>query len=389
MAIKYHPDKNPNAGDKFKEVSVAYEILSNTEKREQYDLYGEDGLKEGPDFEDPEDIFSMFGFPFARPRGGGDPRRSRGKSQKQKGKDMVMGYPVHLEDLYQGKQYKFKIDRTVICPTCNGKGSNKTKPPVKCHQCEGTGARLHMRHMGFGLVQQVAEPCGQCNGNGVTIRAKDRCKKCSGKKIIDDTKEVDLFIDKGMQHGQKIVFSGEGDQLPDVTPGDVILVLQQVEHDVFKRDGQDLYMQKSIKLVEALCGFKFLLTHLDGRVLVVQSSNEILKPGDVKCIESEGMPQYKNPFEKGKLYIKFDVQFPASGTITPEEIKILGNVLHLPEPVVTPKSQEVEEVFLKTPPMDSTQTNGAHHHHHNHFADADSGEEEDEDGSEEVACHQQ
>jgi len=265
-----------------------------------------------------------------------------------------------------------------------------------------------MRHVGFGLVQQLQEPCGACNGEGETIKPKDRCKACSGNRTIEEEKFLDVFVDKGMAHGQQIVFSGEGDQIPDVIPGDIILVLQQEQHGTFKRDGSDLYIEKEIKLIDALCGFKFIITHLDGRQIIVSSSKgQIIKPGDTKCIDGEGMPQHKNPFEKGRLYVKFDVVFPVNGSITTDHTKLLTQVLGDGDKVdVSKLPEDVEEAVLSEP---TTSTGGkgskgrkkqshSHHghphaHHHN-AAYQESDEEEDEEeggggGGPGVACTQQ
>jgi len=203
LAIKYHPDKNPNAGDKFKELSVAYEILSDPEKREVYDKYGEEGLKEGQGGMDPEDIFSMFGFPFGGRRGGQQGGGGARRGQK-KGKDVAVAYPCTLEEMYCGKQAEFKYDKTVTCASCNGTGAKKPNLQVKCTGCDGHGHRVTMRHVGFGLVQQMQEVCHQCGGEGEIIKPKDRCGKCGGKKSIEQNHKLDVFIDKGMSHNQKI-----------------------------------------------------------------------------------------------------------------------------------------------------------------------------------------
>lgn len=118
-------------------------------------------------------------------------------------------------------------------------------------------------------------------------------------------------MDKGMQDGQKITFTGEGDQEPGMEPGDIIIVLDEKEHDTFKRNGTDLIMKFDISLTEALCGFKKVIETLDGRTLVIQTiPGEVIKNGDIKCVFGEGMPTYRNPFEKGKLIIQFTVDFP-------------------------------------------------------------------------------
>jgi len=382
LARQYHPDKNPEGAEKFKEIQLAYEILSDAEKKEVYDKYGEEGLKEGfggPGF-DHEDLFSFFGFPFGGSRRGGGPPR------KRKGKDVMTAYPVSLEDLYLGKETKFQLDKTVLCPTCKGKGSSKPNSVTKCQGCDGTGITVTMRPLGFGMMQQLQERCRQCGGEGEVIKSKDRCKKCQGNKIVDEAKILDVFIDKGMQHGQKLVFKEEGDQQPDVIPGDVILVLQQKEHPIFKREGDDLIIEKKITLLEALCGFKFTITQLDGRVLAVKSKEkEIIRPGDIKSVEREGMPQHKNPTVKGDLLIKFDIEFPPDGSISSAAIKALSQSLPKPKDVFI--SPEAEECFVSSR---NAQVNGqGRRRGREAYDEGGSSDEEGGPGGGGVACHQQ
>jgi DnaJ family protein A protein 2 len=388
MAMKFHPDKNPNAGDKFKEISVAYEVLNDPEKKAVYDKYGEEGLKGGMGeggFDD--DLFSFFGFPFgSRGRGGGGPTASR----KRRGKDVMLAYPVSLEDLYLGKNTQMKLDRTVLCSTCAGKGSSKPNAVTQCPSCEGQGVTVTMRHLGFGMVQQLQEQCRACGGEGNVIKPKDRCKKCNGDKIVKETKILDVFINKGMQHGQKITFSEQADQLPDITPGDIVLVLQEKEHPIFKRDGEDLVMQKKITLSEALCGFQFTITHLDNRVLLVKSQQgEIIKPGDIRFFSGEGMPQKSNPLEKGKLIIKFDVDFPQPGSLAPDQIKALAAVLPAPAPVGD-LPMDTEEIVLSHSDETSAHTNGRRTKRRG-GREAYDDEDSDEEGGQPrgVQCHQQ
>ncbi|MED6135342.1 DnaJ protein 2, partial [Stylosanthes scabra] len=130
----------------------------------------------------------------------------------------------------------------------------------------------------------------------------------------------------GMRNGQKITFPGEADEAPDTVTGDIVFVLQQKEHPKFKRRDEDLFVEHSLSLTEALCGFKFVLNHLDGRQLLIRSNpGEVIKPDSYKAINDEGMPMYQRPFMKGKLYIHFSVEFPES--LNPDQVKALEAVL--------------------------------------------------------------
>lgn len=296
----------------------------------------------------------------------------------------MLAYPVSLEDLYKGKQTKFKLEKTVICPGCAGKGSSKANAVTRCSACEGAGVTVTMRHLGFGMVQQLQEQCRQCGGEGEIIKPKDRCKQCNGDKVAKETKTLDVFIDKGMHHNQKIMFSGEADQAPDIEPGDIILVLQEKEHPVFKRDGEDLHMTKKIKLAEALCGFTFQITHLDGRVLLVKSQEgEIIKPGDSRWIVGEGMPQHRNPFDKGRLKIVFDVEFPEPGSVTRDHMKVLQGVLPKAAPAEPVPAEHEEVVPITVEESQHSRRRGGREAYD---------EDEDDEGGHRgggVACHQQ
>ncbi|EOY33260.1 hypothetical protein SCA6_010624 [Theobroma cacao] len=335
-AFKNHPDKGGDP-EKFKELAQAYEVLSDPEKREIYDQYGEDALKDGmgaTGAHDPFDIFSSFfgGSPF----GGGS---SRGRRQRR-GEDVIHNMKVSLEDLYLGTSKKLSLSRNILCSKCNGKGS-KSGASMQCPGCQGSGMKVSIRHLGPSMIQQMQHPCNECKGTGETINDKDRCPQCNGEKVVQEKKVLEVIVEKGMQHGQKITFPGEADEVPDTITGDIVFVLQQKEHPKFKRKGEDLFVEHTLSLTEALCGFQFVLTHLDGRQLLIKSnSGEIVKPDSFKAINDEGMPLYQRPFMKGKLYIHFTVDFPDS--LSPDQVQALEAILP-PKPTSQLTDMELDE----------------------------------------------
>jgi len=341
LAMKYHPDKNPNAGDKFKEISNVYEVLSNPEKRKIYDQGGEQAIKEGGSgggggFHSPMDIFDMFfggGDPFGR--GGG---RARGPRRT---KNLVHQLSVSLEDMYNGTTRKLALQKNVICDACEGVGG---KPGCfqKCHNCRGSGMQVRIQQIGPGMMQQIQSMCGECHGEGESVDPKLRCKKCAGKKVNRERKILEVNVDKGMEDGQKITFSEEGDQEPGMEPGDIIIVLDEKQHGVFQRNGMDLIMKMDICLTEALCGLKKTIKTLDDRTLVIQTiPGEVIKTGDFRAVHGEGMPQYRNPFEKGRLIISFNVVFPES--LDPAVATNLSAILPAaPEPMIPDDHDEVD-----------------------------------------------
>lgn len=325
-AIKNHPDKGGDP-EKFKELSQAYDVLSDPDKREIYDQYGEDGLKEGMGgggggFHNPVDIFESF-FGGGAFGGGGS---SRGRRQKR-GEDVVHTLKVSLEDLYNGTSKKLSLSRNVMCPKCKGKGS-KSGASGRCYGCQGSGMKITTRQIAPGMIQQMQHVCHECRGSGEVISERDRCPHCKGNKVTTEKKVLEVHVEKGMQHGERIVFQGEADQAPDTITGDIVFVLQLKDHAKFKRKHDDLYVEHTLSLTEALCGFQFALTHLDGRQLLIKSNpGEIIKPDQYKAINDEGMPHHQRPFMKGKLYIHFDVEFPESGILSPDQCKALESIL--------------------------------------------------------------
>jgi len=150
-----------------------------------------------------------------------------------------------------------------------------------------------------------------------------------------------------MKHGQKVVFSGEADEYPGVEAGDIVFVISEKKHDLFRRNGNDLIMEYKLTLVEALAGFSFTIKHLDDRELLIQSEkDDIINPGDVRVIEGEGMPQHKRPFEKGNLYIQFTIEFPKPGSFNPQQLKQLEEILP-PRRSMPKVTEEMEKVELK------------------------------------------
>ncbi|KZT03442.1 uncharacterized protein LAESUDRAFT_738297 [Laetiporus sulphureus 93-53] len=340
-ALRLHPDKGGDP-ELFKEVTHAYEVLSDSEKRSIYDARGEAGLSEsgGMGGMDPQDLFSQLFGGGGFFGGGGGPSRGGGP---RKTKDLVHRVHVTLEDLYKGKTTKLALTRNIICTKCSGKGG-KEGAVQTCSSCHGQGVKVTLRQMGP-MIQQIQSACDACGGTGEIINAKDRCKTCNGKKVITEKKMLEVHIDKGMKGGQQINFRGESDQAPGVTPGDVIIVIEEKPHERFRRQDDDLIIDQEIDLLSALGGGHFAIKHLDDRALIVNiRPGEVIKPEDVKVIAGQGMPSYRH-HEPGDLFIHFAVKFPER--IEPESIPMLERALP-PRPPLDkfPKSYIVEEVEL-------------------------------------------
>lgn len=392
LAIQHHPDKGGDP-EKFKEITKAYEVLSDSEKRSTYDKYGEEGLEgAGGGGGDPTDIFdSLFGG--GRRAGGG------GGGGKKKGKDTTHPMQVSLEELYKGHTKKLAINRTVI----------DQKVGVKdCDACGGRGMKMQVMRMG-NMITQSQSPCTACSQSGKIFKTKKE------KEILE------VYIDRGAPDQHKVSFYGKGDEQPGYEAGDVHFTIEEKTHPVFKRNKADLTIHRKITLLEALTGFCTEITHLDGRKIMIKTKpGEIIAPpkaveaewevyedtetggedvakcqhpGDInklkevctqkkfsgfvlntsdntayfrdlnreellskkksnkttkgmklyvvpdpeieavgrmrKAVKGEGMPQFKNPMLKGNLFIEFEIEFPK--TLGQDAAKFLRKALPGPD----------------------------------------------------------
>mmetsp|Transcript_4232 Transcript_4232/g.11722 ORF Transcript_4232/g.11722 Transcript_4232/m.11722 type:complete len:418 (-) Transcript_4232:274-1527(-) len=322
LAVKHHPDKGGDEA-KFKEISAAYEILSDPETRAKYDKYGLEGVADdGAPGHGADDLFSMFFGGGSRRGGGGGPR---------KGENVNHPLKVSLEDLYNGKTVKLAVNRSVI-----------VGDPKMCPSCDGQGVVVELRQIALGMVQQLQRRCADCGGQGYCAESKK------------ERKVLEVHIDKGMRHNQKVTFRGMADEKPNMEPGDVNFIVQEKEHEVFKRKGADLLVTKTLSLNEAICGFEWMMTHLDGRQVVIKSTpGEVIKPESgvgtpfVKIVANEGMPSHGNPFVKGNLYVLFRVEFPEDGEMDESDVKALKKALPSPAMDLEYDEEEVEIVHLE------------------------------------------
>jgi len=313
LSLKYHPDKqkdNPDAQNKFVEISQAYEVLSDEEKRRIYDQYGEEGLKGGGggggfNFRSPFDIFSSFGF------GSDSHSHSHHQHEQNKGANVEIPLEVTLKELYLGKTLKVGQKKQVLCPKCRGTGAKNSDDVTTCPDCKGSGTKVVTQQLGPGFITQTQRTCDKCGGKGKIV--KSTCPFCKGTKVSTDEDTITVVIERGMPDLHEIVFEQEADEEPDTTPGDVIFKIHTAPHKKFTRDGDNLHMKMQITLVEALVGFTKKIKHLDGRDVEI-TKTDVTKPGEVFMVEEEGMPHHNYPSQTGNLYIEFSIIMPASLT---------------------------------------------------------------------------
>ncbi|KAF5198321.1 Dnaj protein erdj3b, partial [Thalictrum thalictroides] len=285
LALKYHPDKNQGneeANKKFAEISNAYEVLSDQEKRNIYDRYGEEGLKQhaasggrGGGGMNIQDLFSNF-------FGGGGAEEEEEKIVK--GDDVIVDLEATLEDLYMGGTLKVWREKNVL------------KPAPGKRRCNCRNEVYH-RQIGPGMFQQMTEQV---------------CEQCPNVKYEREGYHVTVDIEKGMQDGQEVVFYEDGEPIIDGEPGDLKFRIFTAPHDQFKREGNDLHTTVTITLVQALVGFEKTIKHLDEHLVDI-SSKGVTKPKEVRKFKGEGMPLHFSS-KKGNLYVTFEVLFPTSLT---------------------------------------------------------------------------
>jgi molecular chaperone DnaJ len=316
LALKYHPDKNkePGAEEKFKEISEAYAVLYDDEKRRMYDQYGHAGIDQqytsedifrGVDF---GDIFRSMGFGgfddiFADFFGRGS-GFSRGRQARRRGTDLRYDIEITLEDAYNGMKTSLQIPRTEVCDTCHGSRAKPGTNPKTCSKCGGSGQIKHTRRTAFGMFTQVS-PCPACRGEGTIIQQK--CPTCNGTGRVQKTRRIDLSIPPGVDDGSQLRLAGEG-EAGDAGNGDLYIVIHVKNHLRFERHGTDLYTMKKLSFPEAALGTKIDIDTIDGgsgKLKIPEGTQH----GDVFKIRHKGMP-YLQRRTFGDLYVKVRVETP-------------------------------------------------------------------------------
>ena len=316
LALKYHPDKNKDkdAEGKFKEISEAYAVLYDDEKRKMYDTYGHAGIDQqfskedifrGTDF---GDIFRGMGFggfddifeQFFGQRQGYNQR-----SRVQRGRDLRYDMEITLEDAYRGVETEIRVPRTEVCDICNGSGAKPGTTPKKCSQCGGTGQMRVSQRTAFGVFTQVAA-CNKCRGEGIVI--EKACNTCKGRGTVQKTRKIDLKIPRGVDNGSQLRLADQGEQIgKEGKNGDLYIVLHMKNHKKFKRRDCDLYQKIDIQFTKAILGGKIDIYSIPGieklRIPEGTESGEIFK------LSGKGMPRLHG-HGYGDMYAEVHVKTP-------------------------------------------------------------------------------
>lgn len=260
LAIKYHPDKNSgdkNAEEKFKEAAEAYSVLSDPEKRARYDRFGHSGMQGGFSGFDPN-IFGDFGDILGEFFGFGDIFGGRRRGGPARGADLRYDLKISFREAAFGLKTKIKIPRQDTCPSCNGSGAPKGKPPVTCPTCKGAGQVRYQQ--GF---FSISRSCGQCNGSGQVIT--EPCETCQGKGRVHKEKVLEVRIPAGVDNGARLRIQGEGEAGSHNGPsGDLYVIIYVEEHPFFQRQENSIYCQVPISIVQAVLGSEIVVPTLEG-----------------------------------------------------------------------------------------------------------------------------
>jgi len=328
-AMEYHPDRNkdnPDAERLFKEAAEAFDVLKDPNKKARYDQFGHQGMHSGgfrePDFQgfSMEDIFSQFGDIFGQDmfggggRGGGQSRAQR--SAGRPGDDMKINLKLTLEDIAFGVEKKLKVKKYLKCDSCKGTGAESTSDFMTCGTCNGMGEVRQVSRTMFGQFVNV-QPCPTCGGEGRTI--KNKCKKCGGEGRVKGEETVKVKIPSGVARGNYLTLRGQGNAgIRGGEAGDLIVIIDETEHEFFERKGDDIYYDTNISVPEAILGTEIEVPTLKGKAkLRVDAGTQ---PGKLLRMREKGIKGLNNQ-RFGDQYVRVNVYMPES--VNDEEKKLL------------------------------------------------------------------
>ncbi|MEW6196777.1 MAG: molecular chaperone DnaJ [Bacteroidota bacterium] len=339
LAMQYHPDRNPGnkeAEENFKEAAEAYEVLSNDDKRAKYDRYGHSGLRGGQDFhsyQNVNDIFShfsdIFGSAFGGSSifddffGGGASQRSRQRSTGTPGSDLKVTLKLTLEEIATGTTKKVKIKKYNKCSTCNGTGAKSSSAFKTCSVCGGSGEIRQVSRSIFGQFVNIAA-CNNCGGTGKVI--SDPCPDCSGDGRVHDETTIKINVPAGVYDNSYMTLRGEGNAGKNGgSAGDIIVVFEELQHEYFTRDGDNVIYELNISYPEAVLGTEVEVPTLNGKAkLKIEPGTQ---PGKFLKMREKGI-QHLNSHGAGDQLVKINVHVPKN--VSGKEKEMLKELQKMP-----------------------------------------------------------
>ena len=326
LALQYHPDRNksPDAEEKFKELSEAYAVLSDDEKRKQYDNFGHQGIDSRYTREDifREDIFnevfrdSGFGFGgfgsiFDVFLGG----RERRRYGPERGSDLRYDVEINLEEAFRGADKKFSLTRSERCDACRGTGAKPGTNPRKCQTCGGAGQVQRTRSAGFAQFVQVTT-CPTCKGKGTIIDTP--CSACRGEGLLQKRRTISVKIPQGADEGTRLRVGGEGEAgIRGGPPGDLYVVVHVRPSELFRREGDDITFDAAISFSQAALGTELTVPTVDGKSVIKVPSG--VQSGTVLRMKGKGMPRLEGR-DRGDQYVKIKLITPERLTARQKEL---------------------------------------------------------------------
>ncbi|MEI7964986.1 MAG: molecular chaperone DnaJ [Chitinophagaceae bacterium] len=357
VAMQFHPDRNPgdkSAEDKFKEAAEAYEILSDTDKRSQYDRFGHQAFSPGRGGGgshgggmNMDDIFSQFGdifgdgSPFGSFFGGGgqsNRRSSGGRSRGVRGSNLRVKLKLNFEEIAKGTSKTIKVKKYVPCTTCNGNGAKDKNSTQTCSSCNGSGQVRRVQQTFLGQMQTVTT-CPTCNGEGSTITHK--CSSCKGEGRVYGEDTVTIDIPAGVQEGMQLSLSGKGNAGErGGAAGDLIVLIEEEAHPQLHRDGLNVAFDLHISIPDAVFGIQVEVPTIDGRAKIKIPPGT--QSGKIFRLKGKGFP-HVNSYEKGDQLIQVNVWTPQH--ISAEEKQMLEKLQESPN--FAPKPEKGDKSFFE------------------------------------------
>ncbi|MCX7877086.1 MAG: molecular chaperone DnaJ [Ignavibacteria bacterium] len=320
LAMKYHPDRNPGdkeAEEKFKEAAEAYDVLSDPDKRSRYDRFGHEGIRNSgfgyTGFENINDIFSHFsdifsgGSIFDEIFGTGGTQRHSGRHKQKgiQGNDLRVTLKLTLEEIAEGVEKTIKVKRFEKCSSCHGSGARGNSSTVECSHCHGTGEVRHISRSVFGQFINI-QVCNVCGGEGKLI--KDKCHDCHGEGRVRKDATIKVKIPAGVSTGHYISLRSQGDAgIRGGLSGDMIILIEELEHDFFIRNNDDIHYNLTISLTDAVLGTEKEVPVLGGNVIMKIEPGT--QPGKILRLREKGI-KHLNGHGRGDQLVHIDVYIP-------------------------------------------------------------------------------